>query len=257
VTRHQSGTPFDDDRWELYHVAEDASECHDLAERHPDRLAELVALWWSEAAEHNVLPLDDRTVELFGTRFREHSPHPADRRYTYRPPMAPMPAQVGAPLGGRSWEMAAEIDRAPGGGGVLYATGTENSGLSFFVQDDHLVFDYNFFGEHTVLVSERPVPEGRCVVGLRFDRDQGQADATLVIAGEVAGSVHLDQLMNIMSSVGPSVGFDHGSAVSDRYQAPFPFTGLRALHIDADPSGRHLGDDDLAFADYVAEMSRQ
>ena len=29
----------------------------------------------------------------------------------------------------------------------------------------------------------------------------------------------------MMSSVGPSVGYDHGSAVSTRYEAPFPFTG--------------------------------
>ena len=29
----------------------------------------------------------------------------------------------------------------------------------------------------------------------------------------------------MMSSVGPSVGYDHGSPVSTRYQAPFPFEG--------------------------------
>ncbi len=32
VTRHQSGTSFDDDHWELYHVDQDASECKDLAD---------------------------------------------------------------------------------------------------------------------------------------------------------------------------------------------------------------------------------
>jgi arylsulfatase len=31
--------------------------------------------------------------------------------------------------------------------------------------------------------------------------------------------------MSMMSSVGPSVAYDHGSAVSNRYEAPFPFTG--------------------------------
>ena len=35
--------------WELYHVAEDPSECHDLAAKHPDKLRELVSLWWAEA----------------------------------------------------------------------------------------------------------------------------------------------------------------------------------------------------------------
>ncbi len=41
--------PFEDDVWELYHVAEDFSECNDLAEQEPERLAELVDLWWDEA----------------------------------------------------------------------------------------------------------------------------------------------------------------------------------------------------------------
>ena len=31
--------------------------------------------------------------------------------------------------------------------------------------------------------------------------------------------------MRMMSSVGPSVGYDHGSAVSQRYAGPFPFDG--------------------------------
>ena len=36
-------------RWELYHVAEDFSESHDLAAQHPEKLAELVERWWAEA----------------------------------------------------------------------------------------------------------------------------------------------------------------------------------------------------------------
>src|SRR3954452_14700121 len=147
VTRHQAGTPFDDDQWELYHYEQDRSECNDLAAEMPDKLAELVAMWWDEAEEHGVLPLDDRTIELFGARFRDRSPHREDRHYTYRPPMAPMPAQVGASIGGRSWDLDATIDRPVGAGGVIYATGTGNSGVSVFVQDDRLVFDYNCFGD--------------------------------------------------------------------------------------------------------------
>ena len=54
--------PFEDDVWELYHVAEDFSECHDLAAEEPERLAELVALWWDEARKYQVLPLDNRPI---------------------------------------------------------------------------------------------------------------------------------------------------------------------------------------------------
>ena len=55
--------------------------------------------------------------------------------------------------------------------------------------------------------------------------------------------------MRMISSVGPSVGYDHGSAVSDRYRAPFPFSGtLDRIDIDADPDGKHRDSADIAVA---------
>jgi arylsulfatase len=54
---------FDEDKWELYNLEEDISECHDLAEKCPEKLRQLVELWWAEAGKYNVLPLDDRLHE--------------------------------------------------------------------------------------------------------------------------------------------------------------------------------------------------
>ena len=85
VTRHQPGVPFEDDDWELYHLAADRSECHNLAAAMPDKVAELVALWWAEAEEQGVLPLDDRTIELFSTRYRDRSAHPTNRQLLLLP----------------------------------------------------------------------------------------------------------------------------------------------------------------------------
>jgi hypothetical protein len=48
--------PFDEDIWELYHVAEDLSETRDLAAEHPERVADMVELWWQEAERNQVLP---------------------------------------------------------------------------------------------------------------------------------------------------------------------------------------------------------
>ena len=129
VTRHTPGVSFDDDQWELYDLGADPSECHDLAAEQPDRLAELVELWWVEAERAGVLPLDDRGVELFGVRFGEHLTHSESRRYTYRPPMSALPAQSAAAIAGRSFTLLGAIDREAGQGGVLYAMGNGNSGL--------------------------------------------------------------------------------------------------------------------------------
>ena len=130
---------------------------------------------------------------------------------------------------------------------MLYALGTDNSGLSLFVQDDRLVFDYNAFGDHAVVESTAPVPVGASRVGVRFRREGNGATATLVIDGVECGSVEIPFAMRIISSVGRSVGYDHGRPVSDRYDDTFPFEGaLRSLDIelvsaDADRGARGRG----------------
>ena len=258
VTKHQPGTPFDDDDWELYHLAEDRSECKNLAADRPEKVAELVELWWAEAEEHGVLPIDDRTIELFGARHRDRSPHRKDRHYTYYPPMSPMPGQVAPGLAGLGWDLLATIDRPAGAGGVLYASGTENSGLTAFIQGDRLVFDYNAFDDHTIVESDRPVPEGASVVGVEFRRTHGGGKATLVIDGEPAGEADIPFVMFMMSSIGPSVGYDHGSAVSARYEAPFAFEGvLHQVDIQLYRSFDELTAKAEAEAEARAAMSRQ
>ncbi len=54
---HTPGTSFDQDRWELYDIANDFSESKDLAGENPGKLEELKKLWWAEAEKYGVLPL--------------------------------------------------------------------------------------------------------------------------------------------------------------------------------------------------------
>ncbi len=225
VTRHEAGTPFEDDRWELYHLDEDISESNDLAESEPERLAELIELWWSEATEHGVLPLDDRTLELFGARFRDRSPHPASRRYVYRLPLTTVPPQVAPWIAGRSWDLMAAVDREEGQNGVLFAMGNATSGLSVFLLEDHLVFDYNCFGDHHVVRSAVPVPSGPSEVGIEFRRGKTGGSATLLINGITTGTLEVPFVMRMISSTGMSLGRDHGSPVSDNYDGEFAFEG--------------------------------
>ena len=258
VTRHQPGTSFDSDRWELYHVATDRSEVHDLAESEPERLREMIDVWWNEAEREGVLPLDDRGLELMAIRFADHTPHPVSRVYRYRPPMSPLPAQASPAIGGRSWDMTASVSRRSGDQGVLFATGTENSGMSFFVNDDRLMFDYNIFGDHHVLTSSEPVPVGESILGLHFRRDGKNGHATLTIDGREVGRLDVPFVMRTMSSVGPSVGYDHGSPVAAAYaerRDGFPFGGnLQELVISI---VSRVHDADAAAAEARMTMGRQ
>ena len=201
VTRHTPGVAFDDDDWELYHVAEDRSECVDLAGEQPERLAEMVARWWEEAEAHGVLPLDDRTIELFAARFRDRAPSPIGATPTSRPsrPSPPRRARDRRSQLGPD----ATIERAAGAGGVLFATGTENRGVSVFVVDDRLVFDYNCFGDHHVATSTRPCRSARPPSASASVGSASGTEATLVIDGEDSGAVEVPFVMSMISSVGP------------------------------------------------------
>jgi arylsulfatase A-like enzyme len=257
VTRHQKGVPFDDDRWELYHLDTDFSESRDLAEERPDKVEELVALWWREAEAHGVLPLDDRTIELFGTTRRPHTPH-AGHHYTYFPPVSHLPAEVAPAIGGRSWTMTATVDRPEGAGGVLYATGTENSGFSLFVQDDRLVFDYNAFGVHTVVSSDRLVPVGASTLTVRFERSGQAGRAELAIDDEPCGRTEIPFVMRMMSSVGADIGLDRLSPVSDRYTGTFPFEGtLHRVDVEVAKSRSELEREAQADVEHRSGMGTQ
>ena len=217
VAFHRRGTDFADDNWELYHVDEDFSEAHDLAAEQPERLRELVDAWWQEARRNHVLPLDDRGfAERTNTRFRPHSPR--DRsRFVYRNGMSHIGTGAAAPLAGRSFEISAKINR-PGGieEGVLIAHGSRNSGYALLVDGQQLVYDYNYYGDHRVLRSTVRLPIGEAEVSLRtiVDEDPSAATVTMLINGEPAGELRLDETFEyFIAFQGLDVGADRLSPV--------------------------------------------
>ncbi len=255
VTKHNQGDDFDTELWELYNLSVDPSECRNLAEAEPERLAELQELWWSEAERHGVLPLDDRGFELFAPVRHDRSPHRTDRRYVYRPPMTSIPAQPSPALGGYAFDLTARVTCEPGDEGVLWATGTMNSGCSVFVQNGRLVVDYNAFDDHTIVESALEVPDGDATLHVRLQRDSASTGWVEVsINGEPCGREAVPFYMRMVSSVGSSIGKDHGSAVSQRYAAPFAFTGT--LH-DVTIELPRRQDPGQQSANAAAEMSRQ
>ena len=232
VTRHIQGTDYDEEPWELYDLSSDWSECNDLAESNQPKLKELQELWWDEAHKHGVMPLDDRMIELFGSRFREQSPHLPDRKYVYRPPMSPIPAQAAASIGGRSFDITGKVSFKSGERGVLFAYGTENSGISFFVLNDRLIIDYNAFDDHSIIESEATIPNGEVELKAEFRRLGKNGTIELFINQEPNGTIEVPLYMRMISSVGASIGFDHGSPVSELYKDSFPYSGkLEELEI--------------------------
>ena len=74
--------------------------------------------------------------------------------------------------------------------------------------------------------SEIEVPPGDATLSVHLERD-GRTTGWVEVSidGEACGRAAIPFYMRMVSSVGSSVGEDHGSAVSARYQAPFAYTG--------------------------------
>ncbi|MGA9279129.1 arylsulfatase [Ilumatobacter sp.] len=235
VAWHPTGQPFDDDRWELFDLTTDFNECNDLATSDPDRLAELVELWWSEARANLVLPLDDR----FGERFAENAErfHGARRRYVFGAGMGHLPSDVAPDLRSRSYTITARIDPYESGvEGVLLSHGDATCGYSLFIRDGHLVHDLNIGGSHQVVSSTAPIADGATELVFRMQRSPGDGPfphgvGTLLVDGAEVGRMETDQIFWLMISwSGLDIGLDRGTTVGDydgsgRHVGPFAFTG--------------------------------
>jgi arylsulfatase len=263
VAYHPPGTPFENDKWELFHLDRDFSEVDDLAASEPDRLAEMIKTWWSEAEKHHVLPLDDR----FGPRFAENAARfqGARSRFVLHAGMGHVPTDVAPDVRSRSYTIEADVEIADDGAqGVLICHGDATSGYSLYLKDGFLVHDLNIGGGHEIVTSAVKVPAGARRLGVRVDRlvrdappakgaRTGVSAYTLLIDGEPAGSLQTQLgFHNLISWSGLDIGRDRGSPVS-HYDAPFAFTGrlLRvtvAMHDDQTLDGDDVGN---------AEMARQ
>ncbi|WHZ12356.1 MAG: Arylsulfatase [Burkholderiaceae bacterium] len=268
VAWHAPGTPFDADRWELYHLERDFAENHDLAAQEPERLAQLKALWWREAEANQVLPLDDR----FGARFAENAQRAqgARTRFVFHAGMGHLPSEVAPDLRTRSYSLEAQV-RIPEGGaeGVLVAHGDATSGYSLYLQDGHLVHDLNVGGVHQILRSDRAVTPGQRRLAFRMQLGAMTLSPPVPGHGRIAvpssrqGSLWIDDVCvaegpcrfgftTLISWSGLDIGRDRGSPVS-HYAEPFAFTGrLHCVTVELEPQrpldGRGIGQ---------AEMARQ
>jgi arylsulfatase len=234
VSFHPSGTPFENDKWELFHLAKDFSETDDLAAKQPERLEAMIKLWWSEAEKHNVLPLDDR----FGPRFAENAArfHGARNKFTFHAGMGHVPTDVAPDVRSRSYTIEAHVEIAEDGAeGVLIAHGDATSGYSLYIKDGVLGHDLNIGGGHEIVTSNRKVPPGAHRLGVHVERlirkeppakgsRTGVTEYTLLIDGEPAGSLQTQLAFNnFISWSGLDIGRDRSSPVS-HYEAPFEFT---------------------------------
>ncbi len=225
---------FTNQRWELFNTDADPSECHDLAEKEPKKLNELISLWWSEAGKYNALPLESRTALDILTTERPQLAKPRDQ-YEYYPDCAEVPESVAVNVRNRSYAIVADVTiDTKEAGGVLFAHGCRFGGHALYIKDGKLKYDYNYVGEEDqYVVSDKPLPTGRVRLGARFEKEgDGQPTTgtlSLYFGQEKVGEGKIKTQPGKFSLAGEglNIGRDGGEPVTADYpgDAPWAFTG--------------------------------
>ncbi len=237
--------------WELFDTRLDPSECHDISAEHPDKLQELIALWWTQAGQYNALPLENRgVVEILGTE-RPQIAKPRNG-YIYYPGCAEVPESVAPNIRNRSYTIAVEAEIATSdASGVLFSHGARFGGHALYLKDGKLKYVYSWVGlQEQIVESTEPITTGHQVLSATFERegDTMPAEGTLTLhigttkVGE--GRIKTQPGKFSVAGEGLNIGRDSGEPITDDYSgtSPWPLVGGTIERAVIDVSGEPFVD---------------
>ena len=234
---------FEDDIWELYNVANDFSECHDVAAQYPEKLAEMKKLWWEEAERNQVLPLNNQPGRYYDRRFRRD-------RYVYHAGIGSIPETTAPNLRNRSFHIAAEVTISAGQpcDGVIVCHGGHAGGYALYIKGRRLHYVHNFLGAMSTTISaSEELPVGDVVLRAVFNATgRFRGEMNLYYGDVPVGSGNIPITTPVSFGVDPfAVGYQRMGAITPDMpgKAVIPNGVLHRVTIDAigptyrDPDG--------------------
>ena len=231
VSLQPPATAIDLERWMLFDLVADPTECHNLAAQHPDTLRSLIQAFEADAKANYIYPLDNRDN-------RRVLPLPPFLEEDYALPRlfypgteTASPMTVAPLLSDRDFEVEVVFTHALGQEGVLYAMGDNMNGLAAFVLYGavHVAFTAGAAIRRTVAV---PLPAGAHRLVLRHHAPgQRQGIGTVLLDGHAhAESLNMSPTFLRLGGEGVDVGLDRKRKVSALYagRGTFAYPG----HID-------------------------
>lgn len=231
---------FSTDRWSLFHLDEDFSEAHDLADSEPGRARLLEELWWAEAGRNQVLPLFEFPASMAHMHPGERTP-PSSAVYT--PGGGPIAMASLPPTMGGFTLTASVVVPDGSASGVLTAVGDHHGGWGFYVLDGRPVAAFALLGSSARVAAPDPLAPGAHELVLRYEPGRSARVVIVVDGAEVAeaplpGMLFFPNLTT--AGAGMLVGRDRGLPLTDDYRPPFPFTGTleRVELVSGDPAAK-------------------
>ena len=222
----------EDDVWELYNLDADWTQADDLAGKFPQKLEEMKSLFLVESARNKNLPIGGGLWTAL--LHPEDAPATPYKEWTFRGPLQRMPEFAAPKLGKFNNRVTIEADLPANANGVLYALGAFAGGLTLYVKDGILCYEYNLFEiERTRLKATEKLPEGPVKIEvesrLAAPRPGAPMEVVLKVNDSVVaqGRVPATAALAFTANDCLDLGSDLGSPVSDEYydEAPFPFNG--------------------------------
>lgn len=218
---HISGShSYETDRWMLFDVDRDFSECHDLSEVEPERLRTMQDLWMTEAEANNVFPLFDPSKN-----YPAHpGEYPVPRRATYT--SGDEPVAVGrVPSMFAGFTLTARMNGAASASGVVAALGDHQGGWVLMLDRGRPIFEA--VQGHTSARLEAPAPVGDDLCSVEVRMHGGQL--VLAVDDRECARDRFDGLFlfpGVTTAAGGLwIGRHHGLEVSDAYRSPAVFDG--------------------------------
>lgn len=230
----------DEDVWELYHLDEDWTQAHDLAAENPQKLRELQDTFLVEATKNDVLPIGGGIyVPMLHPELRITPPYTA---WDLSGDTVRIPEIIAPRLGYHSNVVTLHVTVADGASGVLYKLGGNAGGLTAFVDDGIIRYEYNLFIiRRYKIAASTPLEAGSHRIEIRTTRQDGSLWSPLgieiVIDGDIVGEGIVPQSAPLFFTANDclDIGRALGSPVALDYRelAPFPFTGsIDRVHIE-------------------------
>jgi arylsulfatase len=220
----------ENDKWELYNLNEDWSQADDLAAKMPEKVEQMKSLFLIESTKNKNLPIGGG---LWTGLHPEDGPATPYTEWTFTGPITRMPEFNAPKLGGKSSSrVTMEVDVPDKAEGVLYALGGFSGGLTCYVKDGVLCYEYNMFEiERTKLKAKGKLPVGK--VTIEVESKLAKPGAPMAVTMKVNGAVVAEGKVPITvpgwftGNDCLDLGSDLGSPVSNDYfdQAPFSFNG--------------------------------
>ncbi len=254
---HTPLAPFTDDEYELFNLADDPTEVHDLSAEHPEKVAELSAAWEQAAWDSQVFPLNEGSGLLFMIRPPENARYDEPMVIPRGTPQLERWRSLQAILI-RSCQIRADVDFRPGDRGWVVAHGDQGGGYGLYVDDDEVVFVLND-GHGTVReLRGGAVPAGTTSLGVDLKALGGGTWTVDVLVGDevVASEDGFKILFPMAPFQGIDVGLNRRSPVHwDIHEREGTFAYSGVLHRVTYTPGDPAPDNPLGFLDAVREVA--